>query len=31
MMQRSPGLTVLFAPVLGGSDHMLDSGQRSTR
>lgn len=30
-MQRSPGLTALFAPVLGGSDHMLDSGQRSAR
>ena len=31
MMQRSPGLTVLFAPVLGSSNHMLDSGQRSAR
>ena len=31
MMQRSPGLTVLFAPVLGASNHMLDRGQRSAR
>lgn len=30
-MQRSPGLTVLFALVLGASNHMLDRGQRSAR
>ena len=31
MMQRSPGLTVLFASVLGARNHMLDRGQRSAR